>query len=113
VQLEGVSLIEEVYSMGKKVKSAYESALERLGLSDSGKKETLTKQQKEKLAEIDRVYAAKAAERKILTESEIAKLVRQGKFDEIAKVKDKLVQTLGKLEEEKRQEKETVRSEKT
>jgi len=99
--------------MAKKVKSAYESALERLGLSDSGKGEMLSHEQKEKLAEIDRVYAAKAAERKILAESEIAKLVQQGKFDEIAKVKDKLVETLGKLEEQKRQEKETVRSEKT
>jgi hypothetical protein len=99
--------------MGKKVKSAYESALERLGLSNSDRGQTLTEAQKEKLAEIDRVYAAKAAERKILAESEIAKLVQQGKFDEIGKVKDKLVQTLGKLEEQKRQEKETVRSQKT
>ena len=56
--------------MGKKVKSAYESALERLGLSDTPKRDALTEKQKEKLAEIDRVYAAKAAERKILAENE-------------------------------------------
>jgi hypothetical protein len=99
--------------MGKKVKSAYELALERLGLSDSDTQGTLSEEQKERLAEIDRVYAAKVAERKILAESEIAKLVQQGKFDEVAKVRDKLVQTLGELEAQKRQEKEKVRSQKT
>jgi hypothetical protein len=99
--------------MGKKVKSAYESALERLGLSDTPKRDTLTEKQKEKLAEIDRVYAAKAAERKILAESEIAKLAGQGKFEEINIVKDKLVQTLGKFEEEKKREKKKVRSKKS
>ena len=99
--------------MGKKVKSAYESALERRGLSDTPKRDTLTKKQKEKLAEIDRVYAAKVAERKILAESEIAKLAKQGKFEEINTVKDRLVQALGKLEEEKKREKEKVRSNKS
>jgi len=98
--------------MGKKVKSAYESALERLGLSDTPKRDTLTKKQKEKLAEIDRVYAAKAAERKILAENEMAKLAKQGKFEEITTVKDRLVQKLGELEEEKKREKKEVRSKK-
>jgi len=98
--------------MGKKVKSAYESALERLGLSGAGKPETLTEEQKERLAEIDRVYAAKVAERKILAENEIAQLARQRKFEEITRVRDKLVQTLGQLEEEKKREKEKARSEK-
>jgi len=98
--------------MGKKVKSAYESALERLGLSDAAPPETVTDKQKEQLAEIDRVYAAKVAERKILAENEIVHLTKQGKFEEITKVRDKLVQTLGQLEEEKKREKEKVRSQK-
>ena len=98
--------------MGKKIKSAYESALERAGLSDAPKHDTLTEKQKEKLAEIDRVYAAKVAERKILAENEMTKMAQQGKFEEIGVVKDKLVQTLGKLEEEKKREKEEVRSKK-
>jgi len=99
--------------MGKKIKSAYESALERLGLSDTAAETSaLTDAQKRELAEIDRVYEAKAAERKILAESETARLMRRGKFDEVAKVKDKLAVTLGELEEEKKREKEKVRSRK-
>lgn len=96
--------------MGKKVKSAYESALERLGVSDTAKSDTLTEKQKEKLAEIDRVYEAKVAERKILAESEIAGLVRRGEFDEVDKVKKRLALALGKLAEEKNREKERGRS---
>ena len=99
--------------MGKKVKSAYESALERLGLSDTPKSERLTDKQKEKLAEIDRVYAAKVAERKILAENEMTKLAQQGKFEEISTVKDRLVKKLGELEEEKKREKKKVRSQKS
>ena len=96
--------------MAKKVKSAYESALERLGLSDTPKRDALTKKQKEKLAEIDRLYAAKAAERKILAENEMAKLARQGKFEDVDTVRDRLVKKLGELEEEKKREKKKVRS---
>jgi hypothetical protein len=97
--------------MGKKIKSAYESALERLGGSDTAEEgDVLTEKQKEALAEIDRVYEAKVAERKILAESEVARLVSRGKFEEVAKVKQKLVATLGKLEEEKKREKQKVRS---
>jgi hypothetical protein len=99
--------------MGKKVKSAYETALERLGLSDTPERDTLTKKQKEKLAEIDRVYAAKAAERKILAENEMVKLANQGKFEEINTVKDRLVQKLGEFEEERNREKKKVRSQKS
>ena len=94
--------------MTKKVKSAYESALERLGLSDTPKRDALTKKQKEKLAEIDRLYAAKAAERKILAENEMTKLAQQGKFEEINTVKDRLVKKLGELEEEKKQPKTRI-----
>jgi hypothetical protein len=99
--------------MGKRIKSAYESALERMGLSDTpAEGGALTEEQKKRLAEIDRVYGAKVAERKILAESEIARLMRRGKFDEVAKVKDKLAVTLGELEEEKQREKEKIRSQK-
>ncbi len=99
--------------MGKKIKSAYESALERMGLSDTASEGgALTEEQKNKLAEIDRVYEAKVAERKILAESEGARLTGCGKFDDVAKVKDRLTVTLGELEEEKKREKEKVRSQK-
>lgn len=98
--------------MGKKIKSAYESALERLGLSDDRKKQELTEEQKKKLGELDRLYEAKVAEQKILAEGEITQLIRGRKFDEIDKVKQKLVKTLGELEERKKREKERVRSKK-
>jgi hypothetical protein len=99
--------------MGKKIRSAYESALERMGLSDTtAEASALTDTQKGELAEIDRVYEAKAAERKILAESETARLMKFGKLDEAAKVRNKLAVTLGELEEEKKREKEKVRSRK-
>jgi hypothetical protein len=99
--------------MGKKIKSAYESALERLGLNGTAAESgALTEKQKGELAEIDRVYEAKAAERKILAESETARLTKRGQFDEVAKVKERLAVTLGELEEEKKREKEKGRSRK-
>ena len=98
--------------MGKKVKSAFEIASERLGISDPSQQKALTNKQKERLAEIDRKYEAKVAERKILADSEMMQLARSGKFEDVEKVKQKLVQTLGELEEEKKREKEKVRSQK-
>ena len=47
------------------MKSAYELAMERLAKSDPGAGQTLTPEQKARLAEIDRVYKGKTAEREI------------------------------------------------
>jgi hypothetical protein len=98
--------------VGKKVKSAFEIASERLGITDPSRRQALTSEQKESLAEIDRKYEAKVAERKILADSEMMQLARSGKFEDVEKVKQRLVVTLGELEEEKKREKEKVRSQK-
>ena len=47
------------------MKSAYELAMERLAKSDPAKGKPLTAAQKARLAELDRVYQGKWAEREI------------------------------------------------
>ena len=53
------------------MKSAYELAMERLAKSDPAKGKPLTAAQKARLAELDRVYQGKWAEREILLKKQL------------------------------------------
>ncbi len=84
------------------LKSSWELALERTGGKSSAK---LTNEQKAKLAEIDRVYTAKIAERELELKPKIAAAQSAGKvedaqkFDEI--LRNEVAKLRGKLEDEK------------
>jgi len=91
------------------MKSAYELAMERLRLSDPDAAAPLTPEQKERLAEIDRVYQGKTAEREIFLKKQLDELLAAGNWEEAEKVKKQLAGEKARLAEEKEAEKEKVR----
>ena len=91
------------------MKSAYELAMERLRLSDPDAAAPLTPEQKERLAEIDRVYQGKTAEREIFLKKQLDELLAAGNWEEAEKVEKQLASEKARLAEEKEAEKEKVR----
>ena len=91
------------------MKSAYELAMERLAKSDPTANAPLTNKQKEQLAEIDRVYKGKIAEREIFLKQKLDEALASGKLEEIENVKKQIASERARLEEEREDEKERVR----
>ena len=89
------------------MKSAYELAMERLAAADPKFAETpLTGDQRERLADLDRFYAAKIAEREVLLEGQIARaqgVDRQQLQQQLYRERERLV-------EEREQKKGRVRT---
>lgn len=90
------------------MKSAYELAMERLAKSEP-KAAPLTAEQKERLAELDRVYQGKWAEREIFLKKQIEEALAAQKFEEIEKIRKQLASERARLDEEREAEKERVR----
>ena len=91
------------------MKSAYELAMERLAKSDPDASRPLSAEQKKKLAEIDRVYQGKTAEREIFLKQQLNAELAAHKFAEADKVRQQMAQEKTRLEEERDEEKERVR----
>lgn len=91
------------------MKSAYELAMERLAKSDPSANRPLTDEQKSRLAEIDRVYKGKLAEREIFLKQQLEDALSAQKFDDAEKIKQQLASERARIEEEKEAEKERVR----
>jgi hypothetical protein len=91
------------------MKSAYELAMERLAKSDPTAGKPLTAEQKGRLAEIDRVYQGKVAEREIFLKKQLDEAYADQKPNEIKKIQQQLVSERARLEEERDAEKERVR----
>lgn len=92
------------------MKSAYELAMERLAKSDPAANKPLTPEQKARLAEIDRIYKGKLAEREIFLKKQLDDAYAEQKFEEAEKIKQQLANERARFEEEKEAEKERVRS---
>lgn len=90
------------------MKSAYELAMERLAKSDPASA-PLTAEQKDRLAEIDRVYKGKLAEREIFLKKQLDEAYAAEKFDDAEKIKQQLASERTRIEEEREAEKERVR----
>ncbi|MBL9215796.1 MAG: hypothetical protein JNG83_10010 [Opitutaceae bacterium] len=94
------------------MKSAYELAMERLAKAEPAAR-ALTPEQKARLAEIDRVYQGKLAEREIFLKQQLdAALGAQAagqQTDEPAKIRKQIASEKARLEEEREEEKERVR----
>ncbi len=90
------------------MKSAYELAMERLAKSDPSTAK-LTPEQKDRLAEIDRVYQGKIAEREIFLKQQLSAALAERKLEEADKVRQQIANEKAKLEEERENEKERVR----
>ena len=95
------------------MKSAYELAMERLHATAPDAGAPLTSDQKARLAEIDRIYQGKTAEREIFLKKQLDDLLAAGNGEEAEKVKKQLVGEKARLAEEKEEEKEKVRRAKT
>jgi len=83
--------------------------MERLAKSDPEASRPLTPEQKTRLAEIDRVYQGKLAEREIFLKKQLDDALAAGNADEVAKIQKQLVNERARIEEEREEEKERVR----
>lgn len=91
------------------MKSAYELAMERLAKSDPNADKPLTGEQKQRLAEIDRVYQGKLAEREIFLKKQLNDALVDQKADEARKIHEQIASERARIEEEREDEKERVR----
>ena len=90
------------------MKSAYELAMERLAKSDPATGR-LTAGQKTRLAEIDRVFQGKIAEREIFLRQQLGAALAARNLDEADKIRKQIAGEKARLEEEREDEKERVR----
>lgn len=91
------------------MKSAYELAMERLAKSDPNASRPLTAEQKGRLAEIDRVYQGKLAEREIFLKKQLDEAYAAQKADDVQKIQQQLASERARLEEEREADKERIR----
>lgn len=91
------------------MKSAYELAMERLEASDPESRNTLSEDQKQKLAEIDKVYRAKVAERDVFLKKQLAEVRAQGNRNEEEALLKQIASERQLLEDEMESKKEAVR----
>jgi len=88
------------------LKSSWELALERTGGKSAAK---LTAGQKAKLAEIDKIYTAKIAERELELKPKIVSANAAGKVEDAQKLDEILRHEIAKLHSKLEDEKEKVR----
>ena len=93
------------------MKSAYELAMERLAKSDPSANQPLTSQQTTRLADIDRVYQGKTAEREIFLQKQLNEALAAGNAEEADKIRQQLANEKARLQEEREAEKDRVRRE--
>jgi hypothetical protein len=93
------------------MKSSYELAMERLAKADPTANTPLNAGQKARLAEIDKVYQGRIAEREIFLRQKLDEALSAQKADDADKVRQELIHERARLEEERDAEKERVRRE--
>ncbi len=91
------------------MKSSYELAMERLAKSDPSAGKPLSPEKKTRLAEIDRVYQGKVAEREIFLKKQLDEAWAAQNAEEIEKVKQQMGSERARLEEDREAEKEKIR----
>jgi hypothetical protein len=90
------------------MKSAYELAMERLAKADPAST-PLSAEKKARLAEIDRVYQGKLAEREIFLKQQLEAALAARKLDDADQLRKQISSEKARLEEEREDEKERVR----
>ena len=91
------------------MKSAYELAMERLQRSEPKTDKPLSSEQKERLAEVNRIYQGKIAEREIFLQQRLAEVQSRGELEEAEKIRTQLASERARLENEREDEKERIR----
>ena len=92
------------------MKSAYELAMERLSKSDPDAQKPLTPRQKARLAEVDKLYQGKIAEREIFLRQTLEKALTGPDAEEVAKIRAQIASERARLEEDREAEKDRVRA---
>lgn len=90
------------------MKSAYELAMERLAKSDPAAA-PLSAGQKARLADLDRLYQGRIAEREIFLQQQLNAALAAQKLDEADQIRKQIASERSRLEEEREDEKERVR----
>jgi len=95
--------------MSDELKSAWEVALEKMEGREDLAVEKLTTEQKQAIREIRQDYQARLAEAEISTQTQVKKVVESGKFDEVEKIQQHLVDDKQRLNREMDQKIEKIR----
>jgi hypothetical protein len=90
------------------MKSAYQLAMERL--EKASPSISLTKDQKQEIAELDSVYRAKIAEREVFLKDQIRKAQIAGNLDEVQSLEKQVASEMRRLQEECGAKKEKLRA---
>ena len=89
------------------MKSAYELAMERL--AKESPQESITDQQKQDIAEIEKKYSSKIAEREVFLKSKIQEAIANGEFEEAQQLEEELSREIRSLKSSSESEKNDVR----
>jgi hypothetical protein len=92
------------------MKSAYELAMERLSKSDPNSSRPVTPEQRKRLADVDKVFQGKIAEREIFLKQQLEQALAARDADAVDKVKKQIASEKARLEEDREAEKEQIRS---
>ena len=92
------------------MKSAYELAMERLAKSDPGPSRPLSPEARARLAEVDRVYKGRLAEREIFLREQLEKALAGTDADEVEKIRKQIASERARIEEEREAEKDRIRA---
>ena len=89
------------------MKSAYELAMERL--AKESPQESITDQQKQDIAEIEKKYSSKIAEREVFLKSKIQEAISTGELEEAQQLEEELSREIRSLKSSSESEKNVVR----
>lgn len=89
------------------MKSAYELAMERL--AKESPQESITDQQKQDIAEIEKKYSSKIAEREVFLKSKIQEAIATGELEEAQQLEEELSREIRSLKSSSESEKNIVR----
>jgi len=92
------------------MKSAYELAMERLSKSDPSGSRPLTQEERKRLAEVDRLYQGRLAEREIFLKQHLEQALTAQNAEEVDKIRKQISSEKARLEEEREAEKDRIRS---
>ncbi len=86
------------------MKSSFELAMERMGGGDA----PLSDEQKKQIAEIDSIYKAKVAEKKIFLEKSLSQLLPKENQEEVDLLRRQVAEEIATLENKAEKEKEEI-----
>lgn len=92
------------------MKSAYELAMERLSKSDPQSSRALTPEKRAKLADVDRVFLGRIAERDIFLKQRLEQALSGTDAEEVDKIRKQIASERSRLEEERESEKDRIRA---